>query len=279
VLSGCNLLYLSFVAKARHDPIHQRSACKAVGHASAFILQAHSNVVNLDKRLREIATSEGIDFYGYADLSPAREAIFDQGGERIATFPRAVSIGIGIPNELVEQLQDRDKPGVRVSYRTHGYKVINNRLDLVASRMATEIERAGYRALPVPASERMDSVRICAEFSHKMAANLAGLGWIGKSCLLVTPERGPRVRWATVLTDAPLQTSSQRQKSKCGKCTKCVDICPTHAFTNRAFDESESRESRYDARACEKYFDKMEEQGVVSICGLCLFVCPHGRKG
>jgi epoxyqueuosine reductase len=65
---------------------------------------------------------------------------------------------------------------------------------------------------------------------------------------------------------------------KCGKCTKCVDICPVHAFTGRAFVEGEPRESRYDARACEKYFDKMEEEGIVSICGMCLFICPHGRK-
>ncbi len=138
--------------------------------------------MSLDGRLREIAALELVDFFGYADLAPAREAICKQGGERIASYARAVSVGIGIPNELVEQLADRDRPGVRVSYRNQGYKVINARLDLVTSRIACEIERAGYRALPVPASERMDSERICAEFSHKMAANLAGLGWIGKSC-------------------------------------------------------------------------------------------------
>ena len=139
-------------------------------------------------------------------------------------------------------------------------------------------QRAGYRAMPVPASERMDNDRIRSEFSHKIAANLAGLGWIGKSCLLITPQRGPRVRWATVLTDAPLDTAESRMKSKCGNCTKCVEICPAHAFTGHAFFEGEPRESRFDARACEKYFDKMEEEGSVSICGMCLFVCPHGRK-
>ncbi len=234
--------------------------------------------MSLDERLREIASCELVDFFGYADLAPANKAICDQGGERIASFPRAVSVGIGIPNALVEQLEHRDRSGVRVSYRNHGYKVINTRLDLVTSRIACEIERAGYHALPVPASERMDSERICAEFSHKMAANLAGLGWIGKSCLLITPQRGPRVRWGTVLTDAPLETTASRVRSKCGRCTKCVDVCPVHAFTGRAFKEEEPRESRYDARACEKYFDRMEEEGIVPICGMCLFVCPHGRR-
>ncbi len=232
----------------------------------------------MDERLRAIASSEGVDFFGYSDLSSAREEILEQGGERVASYPRAVSVGIGIPNELVEQLRDRERPGVRVSYRAHGYRVINARLDMVTSKIACEIERAGYRAMPVPASERMDSARICAEFSHKMAANLAGLGWIGKSCLLITPERGPRVRWGTVLTDAPLETAQSRIKSKCGKCTECVEICPVHAFTGRAFAEGEPRESRFNARECEKYFDRMEAEGQVSICGMCLFICPHGRK-
>ncbi len=36
---------------------------------------------------------------------------------------------------------------------------------------------------------------------------MAGLGRIGKSCLLITPEAGPRVHWATVLTDAPMQVT------------------------------------------------------------------------
>ncbi|MDD1743517.1 MAG: 4Fe-4S dicluster domain-containing protein [Methanomassiliicoccales archaeon] len=233
---------------------------------------------SLDRRLRGIASSEGADFFGYADLAPAREAIRMQGGERIASYPRAVSIGIGIPNELVEQLADRERPGVRVSYRNHGYKVINARLDAVTSKIACEIERAGFRALPVPASERMDSNRICAEFSHKMAANLAGLGWIGRSCLLITPQRGPRVRWGTVLTDAPLEASASRLKSKCGRCTKCVEVCPIHAFTGKAFDEKEPREARFDAKACDQYFNRMDKEGIVPICGMCLFICPHGRK-
>jgi epoxyqueuosine reductase len=235
--------------------------------------------MTLDKRLREIASNEGVDFFGYADLAPAKQAIKDQGGKRVASYPRAISVGIGIPNALVDQLEDREAAGVRVSYRLHGYRVINARLDQVTSKLASEIERSGYSALPVPASERMDSERICAEFSHKMAANLAGMGWIGKSCLLITPQRGPRVRWGTVLTNAPLESTTSRLKSKCGKCTKCVDICPVHAFTGKPFVEGEPRETRFDARACEKYFDRMEEEGVVQVCGMCLFVCPHGRKG
>jgi hypothetical protein len=61
--------------------------------------------------------------------------------------------------------------------------------------------------------------------AHKLAAHLAGLGWIGKSCLLLTEQFGPRVRFVSVLTDAPLEAGSPLDKP-CGKCQVCIDACP-----------------------------------------------------
>ncbi|MCK9565162.1 MAG: hypothetical protein M0Q43_03825 [Methanothrix sp.] len=68
--------------------------------------------------------------------------------------------------------------------------------------------------------------RVAVVFSHKLAAHMAGLGWIGKSCLLITPEAGPRVRWASVLTDAPMKATGYAMAERCGECRKCVDVCP-----------------------------------------------------
>ncbi len=103
---------------------------------------------------------------------------------------------------------------------------MNQALDLIALRVANMLQRAGYGAFPVPASKRTDDEHICGVFSQKLAAHLAGLGWIGKSCLLVTPDHGPRVRWVTVLTDTPLKPTGFPMEPRCGKCTACVDICP-----------------------------------------------------
>jgi epoxyqueuosine reductase QueG len=105
------------------------------------------------------------------------------------------------------------------------------------------------------------------------AARLAGPGWIGRSCLLVTPEAGPRVRWGTVLTDADLPCGPGPIADRCGKCEACVKACPAGAFTGRAFREEEPVEVRYDRPKCRAY-----QQGV-AVCGLCIAVCPHGRKG
>lgn len=85
------------------------------------------------------------------------------------------------------------------------------------------------------------------------------------------------MRWTTVLTNAPLPAGTPMAQ-RCGDCRACIDICPQKALTGKSFIETEPREERYDARACERYFKEMESEGKVPVCGLCLFVCPHGRR-
>lgn len=234
--------------------------------------------MDLFRELKELADSLGIDYLGVADTAPAVEAIREQGGEMVAGFPRAISIGIILPHSVVNRLPDRRERDVAINYLHHAYDVINARLDQATSRLAALLQRHGYRALPIPAKEHHDDERLCASFSHKMGAHLAGLGWIGKSCLLVTPEVGPRVRWSTVLADASLEPTGEPLDERCGKCRECVEICPVGAFTGRPFNEREPRDVRYDAHACRKYFIELEEAGGLPVCGLCLYVCPFGRK-
>ncbi len=230
----------------------------------------------MDVSLKRLVMEEGADFFGVADLTLAREAIIAQGGDIVAGYPRAVSIGIRLLDPIVDTLPTKERPAVQ-SYKHHCYDVVNNKLDLLALKVAGEIQRSGYRAFPMSASQRVSDEKICAIFSHKMAAHLAGLGWIGKSCLLVTPEAGPRVRWITVLTDVPLKTGKPIE-TRCGDCHECVDICPVKAFTGRNFIESEPREARYDARRCEKYMKGLEASTGFGVCGMCLYICPNGKK-
>jgi epoxyqueuosine reductase len=236
--------------------------------------------MNTTEKLKATTEAWGADFFGVADLAPAHDAIVEQGGAVLAGYPRAVSVGIALPNAIVDQLPQRANRAIAINYRQHGYEVVSLRLDQLTSQLSSLLQREGFQAWPVPAAKRVDDERICAIFSHKMAAHLAGLGWIGKSCLLVTPEAGPRVRWATVLTDAPLPASGRPMEERCGSCRQCVEICPVQAFTGEPFRASEPREKRYDARKCERYFDALKAKDLeAAVCGLCLYVCPHGRKG
>jgi epoxyqueuosine reductase len=231
-----------------------------------------------DDQLQTMALELGADFYGVADLTPANGFVLEQGGEAVAAYPRCISIGIGLLHTIVDQLPQRQEPAVASSYWMHSYEVVNRRLDAIASRLAAHLENSGFKALPVHASLTVDETRLLGSFSHKLGAHLAGLGWIGKSCLLVTPQRGPRVRWASVLTDASLEPSGEILYQACGFCNLCVDICPVEAFTGRAFIAAEPREARYDASKCNAYLKEMAEKGKeLGVCGMCLYVCPYGR--
>jgi len=106
-------------------------------------------------------------------------------------------------------------------------------------------------------------------FSHKLAAHLAGLGWIGKSCLLITPSFGPRVRFVTVLTDAPLSPGAPLNR-KCGKCRACILACPVQAFKGVEFRATDPVETRFDRWVCEEYRRTHP-------CGLCVAKCPFGH--
>jgi epoxyqueuosine reductase len=232
--------------------------------------------MNLTTQLQAISETMGSGYFGIADLAIAHGAILEQGGEWLGAFPRAVSIGIRLLNAIVDQLPQRAERAVAMNYVHHAYALVNQRLDHVASMAAGQIQEAGYRALPIPASQTIDEKRYQGAFSHKLAAHLAGLGWIGKSCLLITPQVGPRVRWATVLTDAPLEPTGKMMEDECADCLECVQICPVGAFSGRHFVAEEPREARYAAHLCADYLDTMEADEAA--CGMCLYICPFGKK-
>jgi epoxyqueuosine reductase len=231
---------------------------------------------DLKEELTAYAKSLGVDLFGVADLSTAKDLMLSQGGRHVAGYPRAVSLGIRLLDDVVDQLRNHEDLIAISSYRGL-YTAVNTALDRAALLVAKKIQDAGFRAYLVPASSMLNNGKLEATFSHKVAANLAGLGWVGKSCLIITPELGPRVRLATVLTDAPLEVGSPLP-NRCGRCTKCVDICPAKAFTGRPFSYSEPRDARFKAALCDEYTEKrINAYGDVN-CGLCVYVCPHGNK-
>jgi len=141
--------------------------------------------------------------------------------------------------------------------------------------LAQSLDKAGFQAFVVPSSQTVDRTKLASVFSHKLAAHLAGLGWIGKSALLITPEHGPRVRWGTVLTDAPLETGTPIDEM-CRDCLACVKDCPAHAFTGQAFDKPRPRSEIFAAEACDNYLSKRE--ALHTACGMCVYICPFGKN-
>ena len=75
--------------------------------------------MSLDAEVKNMAESLGADFFGVADLTPAKQAILDQGGPVVAEFPRGISIGVALPHLIVDQLPNRDQIAVARACADH----------------------------------------------------------------------------------------------------------------------------------------------------------------
>lgn len=226
--------------------------------------------------LVDYARELGVDLFGVADLAEARDFILRQGGDHIAGFPRAVSLGIRLLDAVVDELYRHEDPSALYSYRGL-YNSINANLDMTSLLISKRVQEAGFKAYPIPASQTVNERKLEGAVSHKLTANLAGHGWIGKNCLLVTPKYGPRVRLSTILTDAPLEPGEPIQNG-CGDCEECVNVCPTKAFTGVPFNPSEPRDVRFRAHLCRDYTQRRARLLGEGMCGLCVYICPYGAR-
>jgi epoxyqueuosine reductase QueG len=153
----------------------------------------------------------------------------------------------------------------------HHYKTVTWILDQVAEKLANFITSKGFRSFAIPSSQVVDWERYTGHFSHILIAKESGLGWIGRSGLLVNPKYGAKVRYAAVLTDFPLSVDKPITNMGCGECRECVKACPCGAITD----------TRYIKDKCLtqlKEFASIRGIGV-SICGICVKVCNGGKYG
>ena len=224
--------------------------------------------------LKDRALEWGADFFGVADLEAFRGTPTEP-ADLLTPYVRAISMGVALSRGIFENLSDGPTP-----HYSHHYTKANELLDQVALRVAKYIQRRGRRAIPVPASQVLNREDWTAAISHKAVARMAGLGWQGKSLLLVNPDVGPRIRLVTVLTDIELPADAPLANG-CGRCLECTNACPAGAILGRPFGEGYAERSEaWKAEACTGWIEEhfMNRPGVTSwICGLCIKACPIGR--
>jgi epoxyqueuosine reductase QueG len=151
------------------------------------------NIMEFCDNIRTIIEESCEDYFlGKADLSLPDQIVTEQYASLIAIYPRAISIGITLPQNITKE---------KLLNGNLNYNEFNRKINKITNNLCDLLDCGGYKALAVPKSGNIrDEI-----FSslHYMAAFNANLGRIEKN-MFITPEVGVGVNWGTVLTDAPL---------------------------------------------------------------------------
>lgn len=222
------------------------------------------------EELRAYLQELGAHKVGFADLRGEQAALRQYYGEAWLAYPHAISVAVNFPRQVIEEIVD----GPTLTY-TRYYDALNAALDRISLYAADWLDARGFRAFPIPASQLVGETHLMGIFSHRIAARLAGLGWVGKSCSIITPDRGPRQRFCTILTDAPLSCGSPLAV-RCGKCRRCTEICPAEAIKGVNWEAGQPIEERLDAPKCHAFLKRIHRTFGKEVCGRCLAVCPFG---
>jgi epoxyqueuosine reductase len=150
------------------------------------------------------------------------------------------------------------------------HQVMTPRLRELAGWLRAEVDR------PVTSKIYVDTGAIL-ERDH---AERAGLGFIGKNSMLISPRRGSWIFLGELLTTEPLIYDQVATTTpSCGRCRRCLDACPTQAFPQPYV---------LDARRCISYLT-IELKGWIPEalrplmgnwiygCDICQEVCPFNR--
>lgn len=220
----------------------------------------------LTGELTGLLHQHGADLVGFGDI-----------GGLSGTWTRCVALAVALPVSTLYGI----RKGPTLDYYQQ-YHALNARLDWLAELAACYIQERGFRALAQTTTVVVESAGYRTPFPHKTCATRSGLGWIGKSALLVTPAFGPAVRLSSVLTDAAFDRLGEPiDASRCGGCTRCQDHCPGRAIQGALWDVSVEREALVDVEACRRAARALAWERVgkeITLCGKCIQVCPYTQS-
>ena len=207
------------------------------------------------ENLRKYFKKLDIDIYGIANMNLLKE--MDTGlptdlKKFLNMFPYAIVLG--------------------VQYGKLGKKASGGKTALFLEEAAFSImeylENKGYRQLIIHTEDEFDPINRLGFMSLKILAKTAGLGWQGRSLLVISPEYGPLHRLIAILTDLPLQVN-HIIKNECGTCRSCIDACPKNALIFVNFqDHPSNREDVLNIKEC------LGDNG----CLACILPCPWLKK-
>jgi epoxyqueuosine reductase len=207
----------------------------------------------LTQEIRSLTMEQGLDLFGVAPVARFAEVPESFRPEDYLPGARTVvSIGCAIADDFCDNWGTFEEEGKSpLPYMYYGLGAAYWELARVANRIARRIEYQGYRSTLFPPHWSVSHYRsitteptgwplarvnnaIPQDFPHLLAAVAAGLGQVGWSGLVLTPDFGPRVRFNSIITDAPLSVDpillkQLCQPERCG--VACAGVCPAGALS------------------------------------------------
>lgn len=214
----------------------------------------------------------GKGLYGTMEWMARHGAMRARPQELLPGTVRVISVGLDYGHKddagAWATLDDAERAYVaRYALGRDYHKLMRNRLQKLAERVAAEIGPFGHRVF-------VDSAPVL----ERALARNAGLGWIGKHTCLIDKDGGSWFFLGEIYVDLPLPVDAPAS-AHCGSCTRCIDICPTAAII---------APHRLDARRCISYLT-IEHDGAIPLemrplmgnriygCDDCLAVCPWNK--
>lgn len=227
-------------------------------------------MASLTQYIKDELFSHGADLVGIGGLSELSPDIR-------RGLPVGVCVAVKYPKEVI-----RGITALPTKEYYDQYNQLNERLDMLVTLGADALKAFGCQAVPqTRAYVGQFETDYDSLLPHKTVATCAGLGWIGKSALLVTEAFGSMIRISSILTDAPLETEKPVIKSKCGDCKVCTEACPAGAISGRLWEAGVPRDEFFNARLCRRTARERSLSSFgaeVSLCGKCIEVCPYTKK-
>jgi epoxyqueuosine reductase len=182
--------------------------------------------------------------------------------------PGAKSVVSLMFNYFPEEKQNEDAPKVsKYAYGKDYHYVIKDKLKEFLATLNEQIGEVNGRVF-------VDSAPVL----ERAWAAKSGLGWIGKNAQLIRPGKGSFFFLAELIIDLELEYDGPI-KDYCGKCTRCIDACPTQAIVGPNI---------VDGSKCISYFTIELEDAIpkevkgkmdnwIFGCDVCQDVCPWNR--
>jgi epoxyqueuosine reductase QueG len=203
--------------------------------------------------LKEQVQAMGADLVGVAN---ADSPLFQEHGEEPKTLlPEALSvISIGVALNRTAVCSDN------LILNRYDTMCVYERINHICLESIRLLSKEGARAISVPpylpVNMASESKGMKGEINHKTVAAVAGLGNIGLSRLLLTPDFGPFVRLGSVITNAPLNSDQPMEQNPCDQCDLCRTACPAEAI---------QEDGTLDYRACATHALRGGLSGAIAI--------------